>query len=119
MTDPTLAALLADPDPEARLIAADRAEELGDELLGAWLRLEAIVGENHRSYAFVGNATFTIQTEPGGGYLMSYANNRPVWWFPRRGRWVGRYGEPFTPPPGLKAAVLAVLVARLAEARQG
>jgi hypothetical protein len=131
-TDPTLAALLADPDPTARLIAADRCAELGDDLGAAVVHFAArqqLAGIQSSTLA-VGRRTVYIPSEwlvdplrvlnVRRPKMMSWSYDPCRGWcryFLRRGRHCIHFAA--TLPPGLEGAVLAVLRKRLAEVRQG
>jgi hypothetical protein len=129
-TDGVLAAMLANSDPSARLIAADYLDERGRGVEALWQRL--LVG---------GSGGFTYRHRESGWDISADAwegfeaicctravwdsqgvGSSPIYFFPQR---VGREGwgwcrvrqgrwQNVTPPPSLEAAVLAVLRRRLA-----
>jgi hypothetical protein len=150
MTDPVLAALLADPAPDARAIAADYAHDRGEELLEAWLRLihRGGIGVDLRLRLNPRHGPrsmgIPIDHQRGGGFRVRLLAPTPLgiallcwpdgryWeseefsylagkgWHqrqPKSGRRPSRFRlwKPAIPPPGLEAAVLAVLRRRLAE----
>jgi hypothetical protein len=137
--DPTLAALLDNPHPDARLIAADRAEELGDELISLTLRYLDLMDRVRLSDAWIyglpsGDGFHVLRATEGrlacvqiqreGHHHGRSSRGWPHFRFFVDGRWElyrlrQRDWVSAAPPPGLEAAVLAVLRARLAEVRQG
>jgi hypothetical protein len=136
--DPILAALLADPAPDARLIAADRAFEIGDELLGAWLQYVGMVGllalpgpaliDSPPNCSFRGwHWHFARDLHGAAIRVVSTRTGRIRWAFRVETGWrrYWRRGDRFGSHPedrfplALEAAVLTALRRRLAEVRQG
>jgi hypothetical protein len=135
--DPTLAALLRDPAPDVRLIAADYAADRGDELVEAVCRSLAVgidMGYGYGLAFHVGRYRYHLcwlsrirtSSEANGTLAVWDIHGRLRWDYSLSRGW-GAYRtshlwdrEPLaTPPSALEAAVLAVLRARLAEVRHG
>jgi uncharacterized protein (TIGR02996 family) len=130
--DPILVALLTDPDPTTRLIAADYLDEAGREIEALWWRLRATgwpSSPNGVDRAHEGGYRIHLIAFAGdqGWIACSLGTGRPWYYFwPQRAGvntasgWTDAHGKRnkrqfITPPPGLEAAVLAVLRRRLAE----
>jgi hypothetical protein len=120
MPDTTLDALLCDPSPEARLIAADWLEERGRELDALIYRIEAnqrVVRVTERGWRV--SVSWGSYRPCLSACLDAGASDVPFWWrYADAGAWAIRYGpedEPCDPPPGLEDAVCRVLQRRLEE----
>ena len=130
-TDPVLFALLADPDPVTRLIAADRAEERGLNGLAVLLRAAChpelttngldvpdTPGTPFGRHAVLKHWLDGLSpvNGPNLGLIVPVGPYGCVYYTHCTGQWhVRRHDEPASLPPGLEAAVLAVLTQRLAK----